>query len=288
MHDPSSAFTAEDKQRHPYISSVLEPSMQKVVATAAVRIYYAPFNNPHLNWSYSKLKGILVFGRDRDTHHGTSPPKRGGHGVRLKEKYWFRLVDMKTDRVVWTFSIPEVFEYTKDKPFFHYFSGTSRMFGLCFDEDEEASVFYKKVSDRTRHHSLPLQIRRRRTRKKGRRCPNLLQRDLGIISSPAPHSFVHVAHVGISTRGIIESSKNIKPAWSTLIADLQGCGVAPEIVKDDKKFVKGFLSGAKAMTDTPAAVQPQPTSTSPPPPEKRKIRRKTVHYSVTRPSFSLL
>jgi hypothetical protein len=168
MHDLS-AFTAEDKQRHPYISSVLEPSMQKVVATAAVRIYYAPFNNPHLNWSYSKLKGILVFGRDRDSHHGTSPPKRGGHGVRLKEKYWFRLVDMKTDRVVWTFSIPEVFEYTKDKPFFHYFSGTvrllpftslrinrilrqSRMFGFCFDEDEEASVFYKKVSDRTRHH----------------------------------------------------------------------------------------------------------------------------------------
>jgi hypothetical protein len=78
-----------------------------------------------------------------------------------------------------------------------------------------------------------------------------------MISSPAPHSFVHVAHVGISTRGIIESSKNIKPAWSTLMADLQGCGVAPEIVKDDKDFVQGFLAGTKAMTDKPAAAQPQ-------------------------------
>ncbi|KAG1886791.1 hypothetical protein F4604DRAFT_1287130 [Suillus subluteus] len=284
MHD-SSAFTAEDKQRHPYISSVLEPSMQKVVATAAVRIYYAPFNNPHLNWSYSKLKGILVFGRDRDTHHGASPPKRGGHGVRLKEKYWFRLVDMKTDRVVWTFSIPEVFEYTKDKPFFHYFSGTSRMFGFCFDEDEEASVFYKKVSDRTRRHFFqPFLFKSnkkdKKEKKEKQKVPKSSSVSPRIISSPAPHSFVHVAHVGISTRGIIESSRNIKPAWSTLMADLQGCGVAPgpEIVKDDKDFVEGFLAGAKAMTDKPAAAQPQPTSTSPPPPppEKRKIRRKAV------------
>lgn len=127
MHDPlSAAFTAEDKQRHPYLSSVLQPSTQKVIATAAIRIYYAPFNNPHLNWSYSKLKGILVFGRDRDATNGPSPPKSGGHGLRLKKKYWFHLVDMKTDRVVWTFSIPEVFEYTRDKPFFHYFSGAVR------------------------------------------------------------------------------------------------------------------------------------------------------------------
>lgn len=277
MHDPS-AFTAEDKQRHPYISSVLEPSTQKVVATAAVRIYYAPFNNPHLNWSYSKLKGILVFGRDRGAHHDTSPPKRGEHGVRLKEKYWFRLVDIKTDRVVWTFSVPEVFEYTRDKPFFHYFSGASRMFGLCFDEDEEASVFYKKVSDRTRHHFFqPFLFKSaKKDKKEKQKAPKSSSANPRIISSPAPNSFVHVAHVGISTRGIIESSKNIKPAWSTLIADLQGRGVAPETVEQDKDFVKGFLAGAKAMTDKPAAVQHQPISASPVPPEKRKIRRKNV------------
>lgn len=130
MHNPATAFfTAEDKQRHPYLSSVLEPSTQKVIATAAVRVYYAPFINSHLNWSYSHLRGILVFGRDRDgLPPGVPPPDRGtgAHGLRLKEKYWFRLVDIKTDRVVWMFSVPEVFEYNKDKPFFHYFSGTVR------------------------------------------------------------------------------------------------------------------------------------------------------------------
>ena len=130
MHNPATAFfTAEDKQRHPYLSSVLEPSTQKVIATAAVRVYYAPFINAQLNWTFSNLRGILVFGRDREA--AVPPPDRGigTHGLRLKEKYWFRLVDIKTDRVVWMFSVPEVFEYNKDKPFFHYFSGTVRS---CF------------------------------------------------------------------------------------------------------------------------------------------------------------
>ena len=130
MHNPTAAFfTPEDKQRHPYLSSVLEPSTQKVIATAAVRVYYAPFINAHLSWTYSNLRGILVFGRDRDDPPGALPPNRGigAHGLRLKEKYWFRLVDIKTDRVVWMFSVPEVFEYNKDKPFFHYFSGTVRV-----------------------------------------------------------------------------------------------------------------------------------------------------------------
>lgn len=79
----------------------------------------------------------------------------------------------------------------------------------------------------------------------------------GIISSPAPHSFVHVAHVGISTRGIIESSKNIEPAWSALIADLQGYGVSAAEVKDNKDFVEGFVAGAKSMTEQSAAAQLQ-------------------------------
>lgn len=79
----------------------------------------------------------------------------------------------------------------------------------------------------------------------------------GIISSPAPHSFVHVAHVGISTRGIIESSKNIEPAWSALIADLQGYGAPAVEIKDNKDFMEGFLAGAKSMTEQPVAVQHQ-------------------------------
>ncbi|KIO11098.1 hypothetical protein M404DRAFT_127847 [Pisolithus tinctorius Marx 270] len=281
MHQPTTAFfTPEDKQRHPYLSSVLELNTQKVIATAAVRVYYAPFINPHLNWTYSKLKGILVFGRDREglgslagvpSQLLSPPPDRGGaqgHGLRLKEKYWFRLIDVKTDRVVWMFSVPEVFEYCKDKPFFHYFTGTTRMFGFCFDEDEEADVFFKKVADRTRRHSTNLNPLK--SKNKSKSLPASANQPLirpstttplkpSMISGPSPHSFVHVSHVGISANGGIESSKNVEPAWSALIADLQGYGFESEgeLVSEaghggnsaNADFMEGFLAGAKAVKD---------------------------------------
>ncbi|KAL4067404.1 hypothetical protein V8B97DRAFT_1873714 [Scleroderma yunnanense] len=300
MHQSATAFfTAEDKQRHPYLSSVLEPSAYKVIATAAVRVYYAPFINPHLNWSYSKLRGILVFGRDREglVSPATAPalplspppPDRSG-GFRLKEKYWFRLIDVKTNRVVWMFPVPEVFEYYRDKPFFHYFSGTTRMFGFCFDEDVEADVFFKKVVDRTRRHcefisflAFPLT-----------RPSTATPLKPSMISGPTLHSFVHVSHVGVSTTGEIESSKNIEPAWSALLADLQGRGFESEgeVVSDtghygndvSADFMQGFLAGAKAtkekMADTsehePLVRSPSPAPGSPPPEKKRKIRRRVL------------
>ncbi|KAI6018358.1 hypothetical protein EDC04DRAFT_2869988 [Pisolithus marmoratus] len=256
MHQPTTAFfTPEDKQRHPYLSSVLEPNTQKVIATAAVRVYHASFINPHLNWTYSKLKGILVFGRDREGLGSSAgvpsqllspPPDRGGtqgHGLRLKEKYWFKLIDVKTDRVVWIFSVPEVFEYCKDKPFFHYFTGTTRMFGFCFDEDEEADVFFKK--SRNKSKPPPVSVHQPPTRPSTATPlkPNM-------ISGPAPHSFVHVSHVGISSSGAIESSKNVEPAWSALIADLQGYGFESHGGSGvNADFMEGFLAGAKAVKE---------------------------------------
>lgn len=305
MHQSTTAFfTAEDKQRHPYLSSVLEPSTHKVIATAVVRVYYAPFINPHPNWSYSKLRGILVFGRDREGLASpaaapalplSSPPAdRGlGHGSRHKEKYWFRLIDVKTNRVVWMFSVPEVFEYYKDKPFFHYFSGTTRMFGLCFDEDDEADVFFKKVVDRTRRHFFgPFRSRTNSTKKpakptnplkpsKSKNVPSahfpLIRLGTAtplkpsMISGPTPQSFMHVSHVGVSTTGGIESSKNIEPTWSSLLADFQGNGFESEgeVVSDighdgmSADFMQGFFAGAKATKDKMAGTSTPEQSNSP-------------------------
>ncbi|KAH7909183.1 hypothetical protein BJ138DRAFT_261222 [Hygrophoropsis aurantiaca] len=275
MNHPISSFTAEDKQRDPYLSSVLS-STQKVIATAAVKVYYAPFNNPHINWSYSKLKGILVFGRDRDPSCAAALASRAGQSLRVKEKYWFRLVDVKTDRVVWMFSIPEVFEYKKDKPFFHYFSGTSRMFGFCFDEDEEASVFCKKVVDRTRRYFFS-SLRTKSTKKENEKvkAPPSQKAPLkpAMISSPAPHSFVHVSHVGITTKGIVQTAKTIEPAWSTLVTELQGYGISPEVVKENRDFVEGFLAGAQSLRKN--VIPPKDPVSFRESPEK-KLRRKPV------------
>ena len=113
-----------------------------------------------------------------------------------------------------------------------------------------------------------------------------------MISSPAPHSFVHVSHVGLNTRGIIESSKNIEPAWDALIADMQGHGISPELMGNKMGFIRELVTGVAseppvacafvyvcgwiALTCSIALPAATPTPASPPPEKKRKIRRKVL------------
>lgn len=61
-----------------------------------------------------------------------------------------------------------------------------------------------------------------------------------IISAPTPNSFVHVAHVGVNNKGVIETSRGLDPVWKTVLADLQGYRVSKSIVLDHLDFVEGF------------------------------------------------
>lgn len=105
--------TTSDHRPHPYLSTVLDTTVHRVIATANARLYNAPLGKTDPNWKYSKIKGILVFGRDRSA--GTSTASLS-EGYSLSETYWFRLVDTATDRVVWMLRIPESFDYHQDKP----------------------------------------------------------------------------------------------------------------------------------------------------------------------------
>lgn len=116
MSKASSTNLSEDRRRHPYLSTVLDPSTHKIIATANARVYHTPFGASHHDWTYSKIKGILVFGRDREVFGGDKSSASLAQGYRLSETYWFRLVDTTTDRVVWMLRVPEVFEYHKDRP----------------------------------------------------------------------------------------------------------------------------------------------------------------------------
>ena len=42
-----------------------------------------------------------------------------------------------------------------------------------------------------------------------------------MISSPAPDSFRHLAHVGVNKDGIFEVSKDIDPSWKEMLTKLQ-------------------------------------------------------------------
>ena len=68
-----------------------------------------------------------------------------------------------------------------------------------------------------------------------------------IISSPAPNSFKHVAHVGVGKDGVFEASNSLDDSWKSMLANLQGYGVSEEIVIRHSNFVEGFWEGVEAI-----------------------------------------
>ena len=68
-----------------------------------------------------------------------------------------------------------------------------------------------------------------------------------MISSPAPDSFRHVAHVGVNANGIFEASKDLDASWKEMLTQLQGHGVSEAIVIKHHDFVDGFWKGVEAI-----------------------------------------
>ena len=67
-----------------------------------------------------------------------------------------------------------------------------------------------------------------------------------LISSPAPLSFKHVAHVGVNRDGVFEASKGLEGSWTDMLRDLQGHGVS-EVALRQSNFGDGFWKGVEAI-----------------------------------------
>lgn len=75
-----------------------------------------------------------------------------------------------------------------------------------------------------------------------------------MISSPAPDSFKHLAHVGVNKDGIFEVSKDIDPLWKDMLTKLQGHGVSEAIVNRHQDFVEGFLKGVETIQKIESSI----------------------------------
>ncbi|KAI0643845.1 hypothetical protein C8Q79DRAFT_914436 [Trametes meyenii] len=269
-----SSSGSEDNRTHvlPYL-----PPASKVLAAAPARIYHAAFSTSPEAWTSTGLRGTLVFGRTRSASMATRDRAIGsGEGTNAEHDYWFRLVDADPGKgIVWFHQIPSSFDYRADKPFFHVFSGCSRMFGLRFDEDADAEKFMKRVMSRIqitatrpstkprtpKSHSFPPSVLTTASRSPAS-APRRVSPSM--IAGPSPGTFMHIAHVGVDDDGRIAASPNVEPGWTFLLEELQGFGVS--VGADEKMgpheldFVEGFLAGAKAnLVHELGALPPSPT-----------------------------
>ncbi|KAF8910665.1 hypothetical protein CPB84DRAFT_1672637 [Gymnopilus junonius] len=257
------ASNARNVERNGLVSG-LEQNPYAVLALAGARVYHTKLNSKDSQWVYSRWKGTLSFGRDFESFNASS------EYVSETERYWFRLADNETGRTVWMFKFPENFDYVVDRPFFHVFQGRTRTYGFLFNDDDEAFVFGQKVSERLFNgrgsHSFTLhklwanlfhKITTPEPPKKSRSCskPGAFRSkslssaiSRGLISSPAPHSFKHVAHVGVNKEGVFEASKDLDNSWKNLLANLQGHEVREaNIVVTQSNFVDGFWKSVDAI-----------------------------------------
>ncbi|KXN88435.1 hypothetical protein AN958_07341 [Leucoagaricus sp. SymC.cos] len=223
--------------------------------------------NDGSQWIYSHLKGTLVFGRDRQSTRSDSSTvdeivaSSQGEGEPNGE-WWFQLVDEEAGKIVWKFKLPlsrgSKFAYELDRPFFHVFQGSSRKYGFLFDDDKESVAFSAEVTSQTtaavasvgkpskgRSRSLSVRSTKKpKSKEQVASSPPSVGISAAAISSPAPQSFKHVAHIGFNKNtGAIETSKNLGPAFREIMADLQrqtGSYVSEAVVLEHLDFVQDF------------------------------------------------
>jgi hypothetical protein len=126
MSHLASPCASEDAHHHIALSD-LTPDLYKTYSMASARLYHTPFTADGHDWTYSKLRGKLVFGRDRSVPTAeTASTVQVDHGACDTDKFWFRLVDGVSGKTVWMFRVPAILNYQQELPFFHVFHGKVR------------------------------------------------------------------------------------------------------------------------------------------------------------------
>jgi len=220
------------------IASGLEQKPYTIIAVAGARVYHTKLQEKDHQWNYSRWKGMLTLGRDLDT------PENLAQGTSEAEKHWFRLADIESGRTVWMFKFPENFEYELDRPFFHVFQGRTRRYGFLFNDDDEAALFGKKVMNQLYGTESPKKTHRQKHRSSKSSISSISR---SMISSPAPDSFRHVAHVGVNANGVFEATKSLDTSWKEMLTQLQGHGVSEAVVMKHHDFGDGFWKGVEAI-----------------------------------------
>ncbi|KAF9954194.1 hypothetical protein BGZ72_004758, partial [Mortierella alpina] len=234
LHNP------EDKAA---IKRALPTTTQKIITATVARLYVA-YPDPN-SWTYSGIMGGLAF-------------------VQTKSTFLFRIVDLMGSRgVIWEQELYENFEYTQERSFFHTFAIDNCLAAFSFADDQEASVFYKKVSNRetlkkprspTGSPGGTPKSRKSgffgsKKEKKGAKG-KLDKTQIGL-----PSNFRHLGHIGWDpNKGF--NVQNIDPEWKNLFEQLDKMGVSQEDIQNNAEFVSQFVQsrgGPGIVKPTPAA-----------------------------------
>ncbi|KAG0346973.1 hypothetical protein BG004_000383 [Podila humilis] len=246
LHNP------EDKAA---IKRALPTTTQKIITATVARLYVA-YPDPN-QWTYSGIMGGLAF-------------------VQTKTTFLFRIVDLMGSRgVIWEQELYENFEYTQERSFFHTFAIDNCQAAFSFADEQEAGVFFKKVSNRESlkkskspggspggtPKSRKSGFFGSKKEKKGSKG-KLDKSQIGL-----PSGFRHLSHIGWDpNKGF--NVQNIDPEWKNLFEQLDKMGVSQEDIQNNAEFVSQFVQsrgGPGAAKPQLATPRQRPTPSTPAP-----------------------
>ncbi|KAG0277633.1 hypothetical protein BGZ96_002786, partial [Linnemannia gamsii] len=245
LHNP------EDKAA---IKRALPTTSQKIITATVARLYVA-YPDPN-SWTYSGIMGGLAF-------------------VQTKSTFFFRIVDLMGSRgVIWEQELYENFEYNQERSFFHTFAIDNCLAAFSFADEQEASVFYKKVSNRE-------SLKKSKSSPNGSPSATPKSRKSGFFGSKKekkgtkgkldktqiglPSNFRHLGHIGWDpNKGF--NVQNIDPEWKNLFEQLDKMGVSQEDIQNNAEFVSQFVQSrggpgiTKPAPAAPASRRVAPTA----------------------------
>ncbi|KAI5949016.1 hypothetical protein KGF57_004978 [Candida theae] len=210
-------LTTQDKEK---IKRTIPKASNKIIDATVARLYIA-YPDP-TKWVYTGLVGAIALVDDLVGH-----------------TFFLKLVDITGHRgVVWDQELYVDFEYNQDRKFFHTFEIEDCLVGLLFEDTNDASHFYKRVTHRQKHGSSATVKNKNAIALKERVEPKGQ-------NAPGPRGEfmdVNTAQRQRRAKGVLYYDDVPPPEWKSLYAELESAGITEDMIVDNRQFIKDYIA----------------------------------------------
>ncbi|CUM56163.1 uncharacterized protein AC631_01493 [Debaryomyces fabryi] len=211
-------LTKADKEK---IKRVIPKANNKIIDATVARLYIA-YPDP-TEWKYTELLGAIVLVDDLVGH-----------------TFFLKLVDILGHRgVIWDQELYIDFEYYQDRKFFHTFEIEDCLVGLLFEDTNDASHFYKRVTGRQKHGSKQT-VNNKNAIALKQSNPTTLGHAM-----PGPrgeYMDVNTAQRSRRAKGVLYYDDVPPPEWRSLYSELEAAGITEDMIADNREFIKNYIA----------------------------------------------
>ncbi|KAI5957252.1 hypothetical protein KGF54_000180 [Candida jiufengensis] len=209
-------LTTQDKEK---IKRTVPKTSNKIIDATVARLYIA-YPDP-TKWVYTGLVGAIALVDDLVGH-----------------TFFLKLIDITGHRgVLWDQELYVNFEYNQDRKFFHTFEIEDCLIGLLFEDTNDATHFYKRVTTRQKHGSSATV--------KNKNAIALKERVEPKHNTPGPRGEfmdVNTAQRQRRSKGVLYYDDVPPPEWRSLYAELESAGITEDMIVDNRQFIKDYIA----------------------------------------------